>query len=99
MGRYVKPDKYTIKGGGNWSDSGDNVVFMQRVNMPVDNQDTLVRFGSLKIKNQRLVAIPQEVFIRFNRKTNRYVDEDTGLDLYDFDSKLNVGRFQLLNFK
>ena len=98
-GKYVKPDKYTIKGGGNWSDSGDNVLYMQRPNMPVDNQDTLVRFGGLKIKNQRLVAIPQEVFFRFNRKTNRYIDEDTGLDLYDFDSKLNIGRLQCLNFK
>lgn len=97
-GRYVKPDKYTIKGGGNWSDSGDNVIYAQRPQMPVDNMDTLVRFGSLKIKNQRLVAIPQEVFFRFNRKTNRYVDEDTGLDLYDFDSKLNIGRLQLLKF-
>jgi len=97
-GRYAKPDKYTIKGGGNWSDSGDNVIYAQRPQMPVDNMDTLVRFGSLKIKNQRLVAIPQEVFFRFNRKTNRYVDEDTGLDLYDFDSKLNIGRLQLLKF-
>jgi twinkle protein len=97
-GRYLKPDKYKIKGGGNFSDGADNVMYMQRPNMPVDNMDTLVRFGTLKVKNQRLVAIPQEVFFRFNRKTNRYIDEDTGLDLYDFNSKLNIGRIQLLNF-
>jgi twinkle protein len=98
-GRYAKPDKYTIKGGGNFSDSADNVLFMQRPMAPADNNDTIVRFGSLKIKKQRLVAIPQEVMFRFNRKTNRYVDEDSGLDLFDFDSELNIGRLQILNFK
>lgn len=95
-GRYAKPDKYSIKGGGNYSDSSDNVLFMQRPEAPLDNNDTLVRFGSLKIKKQRLVAIPQEVMFRFNRKTNRYVDEQSGLDLFDFDNALNIGRAQFL---
>jgi hypothetical protein len=95
-GKYAKPDKYSIKGGGNYSDSADNVLFMQRPEAPRDNNDTLVRFGSLKIKKQRLVAIPQEVMFRFNRKSNRYVDETSGLDLFDFDSELNIGRAQFL---
>jgi hypothetical protein len=95
-GKYAKPDKYSIKGGGNYSDSSDNVLFMQRPEAPHDNNDTLVRFGSLKIKKQRLVAIPQEVMFRFNRKTNRYVDESSGLDLFDFDNALNIGRAQFL---
>jgi twinkle protein len=98
-GTYPKPDKYSIKNGGNLSDSSDNVLFMQRVEAPRDLNDTLVRFGSLKIKKQKLVAIPQEVLFKFNRKTNRYVDELNELDLFDFDAYLNIPRMGLLNFK
>lgn len=98
-GTYPKPDKYSIKSGGNLSDSSDNVLFLQRPEAPRDLSDTLVRFGSLKIKKQKLVAIPQEVMFKFNRKTNRYIDEVTENDLFDFDSYLNIPRMGLLNFK
>jgi twinkle protein len=98
-GTYPKPDKYSIKSGGNLSDSSDNVLFLQRPEAPRNLEDTLVRFGSLKIKKQKLVAIPKEVMFKFNRKTNRYVHEETGEDLFNFDSYLDIPRMGLLNFK
>lgn len=98
-GTYAKPDKYSIKSGGNLSDSSDNVLFLQRPEAPRDLINTLVRFGSLKIKKQKLVAVPQEVMFEFNRKTNRYVYENSRDDLFDFDSHLDIPRMGLLNFK
>lgn len=97
-GTYAKPDKYSIKSGGNLSDSSDNVLFLQKPEAPRDMLSTLVRFGSLKIKKQKLVAIPQEVMFKFNRKTNRYVDELNEADLFDFDTYLDIPRMGLLNF-
>jgi len=94
-GTYAKPDKYSIKHGGNFSDSSDNVLFLQRPESPRDLLDTRVRFGSLKIKKQKLVAVPQEVMFSFNRKTNRYITE-MGDDLFDFDSYFNIPRIKLL---
>ena len=95
-GVYAKPDKYSIKNGGNFSDSSDNVLFLQRPESPRDLLSTLVRFGSLKIKKQKLVGIPQEIQFGFNRKTNRYVDEIEGKDLFDFDTYLDIPRMNLL---
>lgn len=95
-GTYRKPDKYSIKSGGNLSDSSDNVLFLQRPEAPRDLINTLVRFGSLKIKKQKLVAVPQEVMFNFNRKTNRYVYENTNDDLFNFDEYLDLPRLKLL---
>lgn len=95
-GTYAKPDKYSIKSGGNLSDSSDNVLFLQRPEAPRDMINTLVRFGSLKIKKQKLVAIPQEVMFKFNRKTNRYVTEIDEIDLFNFDDYLDIPRMGLL---
>ena len=95
-GTYAKPDKYSIKSGGNLSDSSDNVLFLQKPEAPRDLLNTLVRFGSLKIKKQKLVAVPQEVMFRFNRRTNRYVDEHTDEDLFNFDNYLDLPRAKFL---
>ncbi len=84
-GFYVKPSMYRIKGGGSWADSADNVLFTQRPFYAKDKIDSTVIFGSQKIKKQKLVGIPQELMMRFNRKTNRYIDHTTGEDLYNFD--------------
>lgn len=87
-GVYAKPDKYSIKNGGNFSDSADNVLFLQRPEAPRDNISTLVKFGSLKIKKHRLVAIPQETIFQFSREKNRYLYEN-GREMFNFDSYLN----------
>lgn len=91
-GTYMKPDKYSIKYGGNFADGADNVLFLQKPDAPKDNKSTLVRFGSLKIKKQKLVATPHEVMFRFNRKTNRYIYEHEDRDIFDFDKVLELPR-------
>jgi twinkle protein len=82
---FPKPTGYGIKGGGTWSDGSDNVLVVWRPNNAIDKSSTEVIFSSDKIKKQKLVGIPQQVRMSFNRKTNRYVDFVTRKDLYDFD--------------
>lgn len=83
-GQFMAPNPYYIKGGGTWSDGCDNVLSIWRPNYAKDKYDTSVRFSSLKIKKQKLVGIPQSVDMKFDRKTNRFVDNKTEEDLYKF---------------
>ena len=72
-GRYIKPDLNKIKGGGAFSDGADHVCYTWRPDRALDFSSTLVQMGSQKIKKQKLVAIPGDVFgINFIRKKNRY---------------------------
>lgn len=83
-GLYPKPNIYKIKGGGSWSDGIDNVLFVQRPNYNKDKlTDTSVLIGSQKIKKHKLVAIPQELNISFDRKLNQYTDLQ-GNPLFNF---------------
>jgi len=93
-GVYAKPDKYSIRNGGSISDGLDNVLFLQRPDAPKDLISTTVRFGSLKIKKQKLVGIPQDIMFKFNRRTNRYIDELYEKDLFDFDKHLDIPRLK-----
>lgn len=87
-GLYPKPNVYTVKGGGSWNDGVDNLLYLQRPYYAKDKTDDRVIFGSQKIKKQKLVGIPGDLSFRFNRKTNRYID-DKGQDLFYFDKFLN----------
>ena len=72
-GRYIKPDVNRIKGGGTFADKADNVMFVWRPERALDFSNTLVTFGSQKIKKQKLVGIPQEINdISFNVREQRY---------------------------
>lgn len=84
-GFYEKPNMYRIRGGGSHAETHDNVLFVQRPKYAKDKLDPTVLFGSQKIKKQKLVGIPQEFQMKFDRKTNRYIDFHTNKDLYDFD--------------
>lgn len=84
-GLYPKPSGYNIKGGGTWPDGADNVLIVWRVQFAKDKLDTEVMFASVKIKKQKLVGIPQEILLRFNRRSNRYVTHDGDHDLFDLD--------------
>lgn len=84
FGLYPKPNMYSVKGGGSWADGVDNVIFVQRPMYAKDKEDTSVIFGSQKIKKQKLVGIPQEVALKFDRFSNRYRTED-GDFLFNFD--------------
>lgn len=95
-GLYNKPSMYTIRGGGQIADGADNVLFVQRPKYAIDKTSTETLIGSDKIKNQKLVGVPGELLIDFNRKTNRYVDFHTKQDLYDFDKHLKETKRKLI---
>ena len=95
-GLYPKPTMYNIKGGGTWADGTDNIISIQRPLYAADKKDDEVLFTSQKIKKQKLVGIPQEFQMRFDRKTNRYIGYNGADDLYDFDARLNNPKIRLL---
>jgi len=73
-GKYYKPSKYRIKGGGTFSDKTDNVNFVWRPNLAIDHKDNETIFGSQKIKKQKLVGIPQDIMgITYDLKSSRYL--------------------------
>ena len=87
-GYYPTPNMYNVKGGGSWADGVDNLLYVQRPLMAKDKTDTGVIFGSQKIKKQKLVGVPQDIFMEFNRRTNRYMDNATKVDMFNFDKFL-----------
>lgn len=80
---YPKPNIFSIKGGGTFSDKADNVVSIWRPHRNTDYKDTSVKFIAGKIKKQKLVGVPGECGLVFNRSTNRYY----GMDGSPLDTK------------
>lgn len=93
---YHKPSMYNIKGGGTWADGTDNILSIWRPLYARDKVDDEVIFTSQKIKKQKLVGIPQDFHMRFDRKKNRYMDSNNKHDLFNFDEYLRVARIKLL---
>lgn len=85
---YPEPSMYRVKGGGSWSDGFDNVLTVWRPKYAQDKFDTEVVFASQKIKKQKLVGIPQRYKMKFDRKTNRYLDFTTDVPVFNFDKFL-----------
>lgn len=83
-GCYPKPTVYNIKGGGTWADGCDNILSIWRPSYAQNKMDSQVVFASQKIKKQKLVGIPQEYKMKFNRKTNRYITFEKEEDLFSF---------------
>jgi twinkle protein len=81
-GNYPKPTLYSIKGGGTFADSADNVITIWRPFRGTEPNHTEVRFISEKIKKQKLVGFPSTVIIDFDRLKNRYIGKD-GYDYLD----------------
>jgi twinkle protein len=81
-GNYPPPSLYQIKGGGTFADSTDNSISVWRPNRATDPNDTTVIIKTDKIKKQKLVGIPFEIEIDFNRKKNRYMGKD-GFDYFE----------------
>lgn len=72
-GRYPKPDLNYVKGGSEFANKADNVLFVWRPNKALDHNDKQVIFGSQKIKKQKLVGFPQDVEgIEFDIRHQRY---------------------------
>jgi twinkle protein len=84
-GFYPKPSMYTIKGGGTWSDGTDNILSIWRPLYAKNKMDEQVIFTSQKIKKQKLVGIPQEYHMAFDRRSNRYLDQESRQELFNFN--------------
>jgi twinkle protein len=85
-GNYPPPSLYQIKGGGTFADSTDNTISVWRPNRATDPNDTTVIIKTDKIKKQKLVGVPFEITIDFNRKRNRYI----GKDGFDYFANANI---------
>lgn len=72
-GTYQRPTAYHISGSANWFNKADNVIVIHRENMK-DPNDTSVIVDVQKIKFQKLVGIPGEIKLYYDRRSGRYVD-------------------------
>lgn len=78
-GTYPPPSKYSIKGGGTFSDKADNVLVVWRPRRQVDKADRTTTFISEKIKKPKLVGeIDLNVDIEYDYFQNRYLDITLG---------------------
>lgn len=91
--KYPEPSMYRVKGGGSYADGFDNVLAVWRPNYALDKLDSEVQFSSQKIKKQKLTGIPQRLSMKFDRKSNRYIDFDSNEPIFDFDS-IMYGKLQ-----
>lgn len=82
-GNYEVPTLFKLRGGSAYSDGADNVISIYRPKMPTDYKDQSLVFSSLKIKRQRLVAVPGSVSMMYNRDTFNYTDQ-YGTNLFNF---------------
>lgn len=88
QGLYPKPNKYAIKSGGTFSDTADNVMSMWRPHYAKDKINPQCMFFTEKIKKQKLVGVPGDQMIDFDRRTNRYCYPGTNQPLYNWDKWL-----------
>ena len=71
-GKFPKPSRYAIKGGGTFSDKADNVLLIWRENR-FEKGDTGVTLISEKIKKQKLTGKPGEYSFNYDFFKNRYI--------------------------
>lgn len=72
---YPQPDAYKIKGGGTFADKADNVISVWRPFRRSDFENTTVSIIVNKIKKQKLVGIPGEFDLFYDRTKNQYKEE------------------------
>ena len=72
-GSIDPPQVYQISGGAEWNNKSDVIMTYHRPNFYVDISDTACIFGTKKVKRQKDMALPGDIDMRFDRKTNRFV--------------------------
>tara|TARA_R100001594_G_scaffold117046_1_gene152213 strand:- start:331 stop:2091 length:1761 start_codon:yes stop_codon:yes gene_type:complete len=72
-GGYKQPTAYDISGSQNWFNKADNVICIHR-NDSMDINDTSVKFTVQKVKFQKLVGVPGEEQLKYDRRSGRYLD-------------------------
>ncbi len=71
-GNYSCPDVYDFSGGAMWNNKCDNILQVYRPYYTTDKMNTEVIFKSQKIKKQRLVGIPGDCVLSYDRFKGRY---------------------------
>jgi twinkle protein len=74
-GVYQRPTAYHISGSANWFNKADNVIVIHRENTK-DPHDTSVLIDVQKVKFQKLVGIPGEIRLFYDRRSGRYLDHN-----------------------
>ena len=72
-GGYKKPTAYDISGSQNWFNKADNVICIHRDDA-MDINNTSVAFSVQKVKFQKLVGVPGEESLKYDRRSGRYLD-------------------------
>ena len=64
---------YDISGSQNWVNKADNVICIHRDDA-MDINNTSVAFSVQKVKFQKLVGVPGEESLKYDRRSGRYLD-------------------------
>jgi twinkle protein len=75
-GNYECPEPRNLAGGAMWENKCDNILSYYRPFYSTDKTDTTCEFRSQKIKKQKIVGIPGNVTMRFDRMSNRFTEEN-----------------------
>jgi len=67
------PTVFHLAGGAMWNNIADNICFIHRPRKKTDPNDNTTLFISEKIKKQKIVGIPGEVELTFDRFSNRFM--------------------------
>ena len=73
-GNYDYPDTFDIAGGAMWGNKCDDILVAYRPYYSTDKANSEVKFISQKIKKQKIVGIPGEVTLSFDRVSNRFLE-------------------------
>lgn len=72
-GSIDPPQVYQISGGAEWNNKSDVIMTYHRPNFYVDIGDTSCIFGTKKMKRQKDMALPGDIDMKFDRRTNRFL--------------------------
>lgn len=73
-GGYDPPTAYDLHGGSMWYNKCDNILCYHRPYIRDEYRSTEGLFISQKIKKQKLVGLPGEIELNYDRKTGRYLE-------------------------
>jgi len=71
-GNYEPPNVFDFAGGAMWGNKCDNIIVIHRPEYTTNKNDTNVDVIVQKIKKQKIVGIPGNITMNFNRMTNRF---------------------------
>jgi twinkle protein len=80
-GNYRCPSVFDLAGGAMWNNKCDEIIFVHRPAYNTDPTNTNVQIKVSKVKKQKLVGIPGEIMLTFDRESNRFLQD--GISPFD----------------